>query len=67
VAPFLAGSVIASAPTAIGYAAIGAAATSPGSINWYAAAPASLGLIASVLLVHRWWRAERRRAAGPAG
>ena len=67
VLPFLAGSVIASAPTAVGYAAIGAAATSPGSINWYAAAPASLGLIASVLIIHRWWRAERRRSAGPAG
>ncbi|WP_091613643.1 VTT domain-containing protein [Micromonospora mirobrigensis] len=61
--PFLAGSVIASAPTAFGYAAIGAAATSPGQINWYAAAPASLGLIASAVLVARWWRAERQRRA----
>ncbi|MFI0795560.1 TVP38/TMEM64 family protein [Micromonospora rubida] len=61
--PFLAGSVLASAPTAFGYAALGAAATSPGDINWYAAAPASLGLIASVVLVHRWWRAERGRRA----
>ncbi|WP_089016029.1 TVP38/TMEM64 family protein [Micromonospora inositola] len=59
--PFLAGSVIASAPTAFGYAAIGAAVSSPGHVNWYAAAPASLGLIASVVLIHRWWRAERRR------
>ncbi|MDG4799611.1 VTT domain-containing protein [Micromonospora sp. WMMD980] len=65
VLPFLAGSVIASAPTAIGYAAIGAAVSSPGSINWYAAAPASLGLIASVLIIHRWWRAERQRRLGP--
>ncbi|MGC3861451.1 TVP38/TMEM64 family protein [Micromonospora chersina] len=67
VLPFLAGSVIASAPTAIGYAAIGAAVSSPGSINWYAAAPASLGLIASVLIIHRWWRTERRRSAGLTG
>ncbi|AYF26307.1 VTT domain-containing protein [Micromonospora tulbaghiae] len=66
VLPFLAGSVIASAPTAIGYAALGAAVTTPGSINWYAAAPASLGLIASVLIIHRWWRAERRRRSEPA-
>ncbi|MEU1685111.1 VTT domain-containing protein [Micromonospora sp. NPDC005707] len=65
VLPFLAGSVIAAAPTAIGYAAIGAAVSSPGSINWYAAAPASLGLIASVLIIHRWWRAERQRRLGP--
>ena len=64
--PFLAGSVIASAPTAIGYAALGAAVTTPGSINWYAAAPASLGLLASVLISHRWWRAERRRRSEPA-
>ncbi|MCM0678396.1 VTT domain-containing protein, partial [Micromonospora phytophila] len=51
VLPFLAGSVIASAPTAFGYAAVGAAVTSPGEINWFAAAPAALGLIASVVLV----------------
>ncbi|MFG3641519.1 TVP38/TMEM64 family protein [Micromonospora sp. NPDC047762] len=61
VLPFLAGSVIASAPTAFGYAAIGAAVSSPGHVNWYAAAPASLGLIASLVLIHQWWRAERRR------
>ncbi|MER7890971.1 VTT domain-containing protein [Micromonospora sp. NPDC094482] len=65
VLPFLAGSVIASAPTAFGYAAVGAAVTSPGEVNWYAAAPAGLGLIASVVLIRRWWRAERqRRTAG---
>jgi uncharacterized membrane protein YdjX (TVP38/TMEM64 family) len=58
--PFLAGSVLAAAPTAFGYAAIGAAATSPGEIHWYAAAPAALGLVASAVLAHRWWRTERR-------
>ncbi|MFG2055817.1 TVP38/TMEM64 family protein [Micromonospora sp. NPDC048930] len=63
--PFLAGSVIAAVPTAVGYAAIGAAVTSPGQINWYAAAPASLGLIASAVIVHRWWRAERQRRLSP--
>ncbi|MFG2050080.1 TVP38/TMEM64 family protein [Micromonospora sp. NPDC048935] len=63
--PFLAGSVIASAPTAFGYAAIGASVSSPGHINWYAAAPASLGLIASLVLVHMWWRAERQRRRMP--
>ncbi|MEV4827663.1 VTT domain-containing protein [Micromonospora sp. NPDC049257] len=65
VLPFLVGSVLASAPTAFGYAAIGAAASSPGSINWYAAAPASLGLIASAVLAYQWWRAERRRRLDP--
>ncbi|MEU1603331.1 TVP38/TMEM64 family protein [Micromonospora matsumotoense] len=65
VLPFLAGSVLASAPTAFGYAAIGAAASSPGHINWYAAAPASLGLIASAVLAYRWWQAERRRRLDP--
>ncbi|MBY8872782.1 VTT domain-containing protein [Micromonospora sp. PLK6-60] len=65
VTPFLVGSVLASAPTAIGYAMLGAAATSPGHVNWYAAAPASLGLIASAVLIHRWWRAERRRREAP--
>ncbi|MFF5172082.1 TVP38/TMEM64 family protein [Micromonospora sp. NPDC000089] len=66
VLPFLVGSVIASAPTAIGYAAIGAAVSSPGQVNWYAAAPASLGLIASVVIINRWWRAERQRRRDPA-
>ncbi|SBV30527.1 Uncharacterized membrane protein YdjX, TVP38/TMEM64 family, SNARE-associated domain [Micromonospora krabiensis] len=61
--PFLAGSVIAAAPTAFGYAALGAAVTSPGDVNWYAAAPSALGLIASVVLIRRWWRAERQRRA----
>lgn len=61
VLPFLVGSVVASAPTAVGYAAVGAAVTSPGQVNWLAAAPAGLGLIASAVLIHRWWRAERTR------
>ena len=65
VLPFLAGSVLASAPTAFGYAAVGAAVSSPGDINWFGTAPAALGLIASVVLVHRWWRAERQRRLGP--
>ncbi len=63
VLPFLVGSVVASAPTAFGYAAVGAAVASPGEVNWFAAAPAGLGLIASAVLIHRWWRAERARAA----
>ncbi|MFG3420637.1 TVP38/TMEM64 family protein [Micromonospora sp. NPDC049460] len=65
VLPFLAGSVIASVPTAFGYAAVGAAAASPGDVNWFAAAPAALGLVASAVLVRRWWRAERQRRLAP--
>ncbi|MFI7023541.1 TVP38/TMEM64 family protein [Micromonospora sp. NPDC049900] len=59
--PFLVGSVIASAPSAFGYAAVGAAVTSPNEINWLAATPAALGFIASAVLLTRWWLAERRR------
>ncbi|XXG10638.1 VTT domain-containing protein [Micromonospora sp. SH-82] len=64
--PYLVGSVVASAPTAFGYAAVGASVTSPGDVNWYAAAPAALGLVASAVLIHRWWRAERRLRRAPA-
>lgn len=63
VLPFLVGSVVASAPTAFGYAAVGAAVTSPGEVNWFAAAPAGLGLVASAVLIHRWWRVERASGA----
>jgi uncharacterized membrane protein YdjX (TVP38/TMEM64 family) len=66
--PFLVGSILASAPSAFGYAAIGAAVASPGSVNWYAVAPAGLGLVATAVLVTRWWRTERRSRlrGGPA-
>lgn len=67
VLPFLVGSVLASIPTAFGYAAIGAAVSSPGNINWFAVAPAGLGLIASAVLIRHWWHAERRGRAGTVG
>ncbi|MFI9527513.1 TVP38/TMEM64 family protein [Micromonospora rosaria] len=63
VLPYLVGSVLASAPTAFGYAAVGASVTTPGGVDWYAATPAALGLVASAVLIARWWRAERGRAA----
>lgn len=58
--PFLVGSVLASIPSAFGYAALGAAATSPGPVNWFAVAPAALGMIATGVIIQRWWRTERR-------
>lgn len=60
--PFLLGSVLASTPSAFGYAAIGAAAVSPDEVNWLAVTPSVLGLAAATVLGVRWWRAER---AGP--
>jgi uncharacterized membrane protein YdjX (TVP38/TMEM64 family) len=61
--PFLLGSVLASAPSAIGYAAIGAAVASPGHLNWLAVAPAGLGFVATGVIVVRWWKSERRLRA----
>nr|WP_245871133.1 VTT domain-containing protein [Asanoa hainanensis] len=57
--PYLVGSVIASTPSAFGYAAIGSAVVSPGSVNWFAVAPASFGLFATAVIIWRW-----RRSAG---
>jgi uncharacterized membrane protein YdjX (TVP38/TMEM64 family) len=62
-APFLLGSILASAPSAFGYAAVGAAVASPDEVNWLAVAPAGLGLVAALALGARWWRAERTRLA----
>lgn len=62
--PYLVGSVLASTPSAFGYAAIGAAVTDPGSINWFAAAPAGLGLVATAVILTRWRLAHRRAQPG---
>jgi uncharacterized membrane protein YdjX (TVP38/TMEM64 family) len=64
--PYLVGSVLASIPSAFGYAAIGAAVSDPGSINWFAAAPAGLGLVATAIILTRWRLAHRRARAGAA-
>jgi uncharacterized membrane protein YdjX (TVP38/TMEM64 family) len=63
--PYLIGSVLASIPSAIGYAAIGAAVASPGDINWFAVAPAGLGLIATTVIVARLRRSVRSTPIGP--
>jgi len=61
--PYLAGSVIASIPSAFGYAAIGSAVVSPGSINWFAVAPASFGLFATAIIIWRWRRSTTGSAS----
>jgi uncharacterized membrane protein YdjX (TVP38/TMEM64 family) len=61
--PYLVGSVLAAAPSAFGYAAIGAAVSNPSSINWFAAAPAGLGLVATAIILTRWRLAHRRARA----
>ncbi|GAB3142099.1 hypothetical protein GCM10027290_15750 [Micromonospora sonneratiae] len=58
--PYLIGSLLASTPSAFGYAAVGAAVVSPTEVNWLAVAPAIIGLFTTSWLVSRWWRAERR-------
>lgn len=64
--PFLVGSVLASAPTAVGYAVLGAAVVAPGEVNWLAVAPAGLGAVASAVLLLRWRRAVRADRAAAA-
>jgi uncharacterized membrane protein YdjX (TVP38/TMEM64 family) len=64
-APYLVGSVLASVPSAFGYAAIGASVTAPGSVDWFAAAPAGLGLVATAVIISRWRLASRRAVPRP--
>ncbi|MFY1637515.1 TVP38/TMEM64 family protein [Solwaraspora sp. WMMB335] len=52
-APFLVGSVLAAAPTAVGYAVLGSAVVTGGEVNWLAAAPAGLGALATLALLLR--------------
>ncbi len=63
--PYLVGSLLASIPSAVGYAALGAAVVAPNDVNWLAVAPAGLGLVATALIASRWWRAERSSRAAP--
>jgi uncharacterized membrane protein YdjX (TVP38/TMEM64 family) len=61
--PYLVGSLLATVPSAFGYAAVGAAVASPGDINWFTVAPASFGLFASAVIVWRWRRAAKASRA----
>jgi len=57
--PYLVGSILASTPSAFGYAAIGSAVVSPGDVNWFAVAPATFGLFATAVIIWRWRRSTR--------
>jgi uncharacterized membrane protein YdjX (TVP38/TMEM64 family) len=59
--PYLIGTALASVPSTVGYAAVGAAAVHPDGMNWLGFAPSLLGLVATVIVVAQW-RVARRRA-----
>ncbi|GAA2466723.1 TVP38/TMEM64 family protein [Winogradskya humida] len=60
---YLLGTTIASIPSAISYAVIGAAVASPGSMNPLTLAPAAIGITLTTTIVYRWRRAAKRTAA----
>lgn len=65
-APYLAGSVLASAPSAFGYAAVGAAVAAPHTTSWFTLLPAGLGLLAAMAVLTARWRSVRLRRS-PSG
>jgi uncharacterized membrane protein YdjX (TVP38/TMEM64 family) len=60
---YLLGTTLASIPSAVSYAIIGAAVTSPGSMNPLTLAPAVIGIALTTAIVVRWRRAAKRTAA----
>lgn len=60
---YLLGTTLASIPSAVSYAVIGAAVTSPGEMNPMSLAPALIGFTLTTTIVVRWRRAARRDAA----
>lgn len=60
---YLLGTTLAAVPSAVSYAVIGAAVTSPGSMNPFTLAPAAIGFSLSTAIVLRWRLAARRAAA----
>jgi uncharacterized membrane protein YdjX (TVP38/TMEM64 family) len=61
---YLLGTTLASIPSAVTYAVIGAAVTAPGDLNPLTLAPALIGFALTTTIVVRWRRAARRTAAG---
>jgi uncharacterized membrane protein YdjX (TVP38/TMEM64 family) len=63
---YLLGTTLASIPSAVSYAVIGAAVTAPGELNPMSLAPALIGFTLTTTIVYRWRRSARRTAAAPA-
>ncbi|AGL15516.1 TVP38/TMEM64 family protein [Actinoplanes sp. N902-109] len=60
---YLLGTTLASIPSAVSYAVIGAAVAAPGSLNPLTLAPAAIGIGLTTTIVLRWRLAARRAAA----
>jgi uncharacterized membrane protein YdjX (TVP38/TMEM64 family) len=60
---YLLGTTLASIPSAVTYAVIGAAVTAPGEMNPLTLAPALIGFTLTTTIVVRWRRASKRAAA----
>jgi uncharacterized membrane protein YdjX (TVP38/TMEM64 family) len=63
---YLLGTTLASIPSAVTYAVIGAAVVAPGEMNPLTLAPALIGFTLTTTIVVRWRRAARREAAAAA-
>jgi len=60
---YLLGTTLASIPSAVTYAVIGAAVTAPGEMNPLTLAPALIGFTLTTTIVVRWRRSAKRAAA----
>jgi uncharacterized membrane protein YdjX (TVP38/TMEM64 family) len=60
---YLLGTTLASIPSAVSYAVIGAAVANPHGLNPLSLAPALIGFALTTTIVWRWKRAARREAA----
>jgi uncharacterized membrane protein YdjX (TVP38/TMEM64 family) len=60
---YLLGTTLASIPSAVTYAVIGAAVAAPGEMSPLTLAPALIGFTLTTTIVVRWRRASRREAA----
>jgi uncharacterized membrane protein YdjX (TVP38/TMEM64 family) len=64
---YLLGTTLASIPSAVTYAVIGAAVTAPGQMNPLTLAPALIGFILTTTIVVRWRRSAKRAATRELG
>jgi uncharacterized membrane protein YdjX (TVP38/TMEM64 family) len=63
---YLIGTTLASIPSAVSYAVIGAAVANPGGLSPLSLAPALIGFTLTTTIVVRWKRSARRAAAAEA-